>query len=108
MAKSQVVEQFGDRSGVAHPHEYACDTSKFKHVVRLKCSCGFDGLALYDDKTGKAVCPADEARKKQAVMEELSATNSIVTDNNSNAIQDMINKAVKEALAAQAASTGGK
>lgn len=92
MPQPKVVDAFGN--GVPHPHEFVHETVKKFSVIRLSCTCGYDGLAILD-KDGNVICPNEEALRNQHL-----ATLNQAADSGTES-QEAVNQLVEEAVAKQ-------
>lgn len=95
MAQPKVVEAFGERSGVPHPHENEHETIKMYPMVRLSCSCGYDGPALFDEKNNEVICPSE-----QALLAQHAATQEkVIEDKSPEAVNELVAAAVAKQMA---------
>ena len=92
MAQAKVVEQFGN--GVPHPHEFDHETKQMAPMVRMSCTCGYDGIAILDS-AGKPICPNEQALKAQ-----FNATQDAIVENQAapEAVHELVAAAVAKQL----------
>lgn len=104
MEKQQTVEQFGDRSGVPHPHEFEHKFTDATPVAHVKCTCGYDGLAHVID--GKPVCPRETHLKN---AQETSVQNdSGVPALQKDTVASIVAETLRQERARVAAEQAGK
>lgn len=81
---------------VPEPHEFLGVITKSEPVVKIQCSCGYDGLATIQDGSKVPSCPACIGRAESHQKSLGNAIQEVGKDEV--AVQEMVSSAVNKAV----------